>query len=142
VFFPEFLLKLSARDEQITWLDPLSDNVSALTATASLTVTFTLPDTRALILQAANVRGIAGVGQTCDRLQIVLSPRATAAGNALLLEYVAAALENSRSWSGSLLVPPQWVIQGNVRFNAGVAANDVRLSLFGMFIPVANIQRI
>ena len=142
MFFPEFLLKLSERDQQVTWLDPLSDNVNTIANSTSITVTYNVQDGKVLLLQAANIRGISGAAQTCDRLQIVLAARAAAAGNALSLSFVAAALENSINWTGSVVVPPLWVIQGNVRFSAAVNPNDCRLSLFGMFIPVGNIQRI
>jgi hypothetical protein len=143
VLFPEYLYQLSARDQQVTWLDPLITVVTQSTAGTAVTATYTVPNDRALILQAAVLVILAGAAQTSNEAYLGASRLATGAIFRFANSVYAAALQpDPLEFSGSLVIPAQWNVTGTAGFNAGVAANIVSLNIFGILIPIANIQRI
>lgn len=145
MFVPEFLYRLSQRDEQVTWLDPrLFDEVAAVAA-ASVTVQDVVPEGRVLLLQSACATQTPGAGQNITRLTLQVVGQVANAPAVLLATDSTIGAANDQSdinWSGSIIVPPGWTVRGSGAFSAGVAVNNVRLSYAGVLIPVANVQRV
>lgn len=145
MFIPESLYLLSARDQQVTWLEPFaSDFSSSLAATEVIVSSSMVPDGRCLILQSCVLAGDPGAAQAARQLQL----RLVAPGGGVVF---LAGKENTPdvadlnrwlNWSGSILVPQDWSIAGDVTFSAGAAANLAELSVVGVLIPIGNIQRI
>jgi hypothetical protein len=143
VIFPEYLYKLSSRDQQVTWLDPRFDALSVAAAAASVQSTLRVPDGRVLVLSAAVVDAIAGAAQTLDRIVLFCEPPDPSTISFRISGGIfAASVEQFVTWTGQLVIPPNWKVAATARFNAGVAANTVALSLAGILIPVGNIQRV
>lgn len=147
MLFPELLYQLSSRDQQVTWLDPYLRFVDQSTAAVDVSSTFTIEDGKALVLQSATVEATPGGAQTTTWTKLLVrGPISTDLNqSAYLAGSFTASGENAAkflNWSGSLIVPPQWRITGRAVFSAGAIANNVRLSLLGVLIPIGNIQRI
>lgn len=142
MFFPEFLYQLSARDQQITWLDPVIRNLDVSVAAVVVNADAFLANDRALILTNAVVNAFAGAAQTSDNTSLFLIPPGSSISIGLRGERPAAAANVILNWVGQVLVPPGWTLRGAAAFNAGVAANRVVFDFAGMLIPVGNIQRV
>jgi hypothetical protein len=144
VFFPESLVRLSARDDQVTWLDPLFTNVQISVANALAEPIFIVPDPRALILTHMEAEFDPGAGQNIVTARVWVAPPTASAPFANLrhsLNALAADVNLELTWDGQILIPPLWRVIATGIFNAGVAANLSRVTLAGMLIPVANVQR-
>lgn len=145
MFFPEFLLRLSQRDEQVTWLDPLLiERVEAVANVTVATLPATIPTDRALIIQTVVGQATPGAAQSVTELLLqIIAP-----GSNLLIDFagesfpVVANQARHLNWSGSILIPPGWGVRARAAFDAGAAVNTARMELIGMFIPVGNIQRV
>lgn len=147
MFVPEFLYQLSARDQQVTWLDPIARVFVASVAAATVIPSFTVPTDRVFILTNSHISGVGGGAQTVARIALALTPPGglVAAGPNVDVEglEVPGAPNIARlSWTGELMVPPAWMVSAIVLFSAGAVANTVNLNLNGCLIPVANIQRV
>lgn len=144
MFFPEFLLALSERDIQATKLDPVVQRINSANAAVDVWSDFVVPNDRSLILQSAVCRAVAGGALTCTDIVIGLRPRASVS----VSELVDLSYETADSpllftkWAGSILVPPMWIVTGYGAFSAATSSNTIRLSICGMLIPPANVQRI
>lgn len=143
MFFPELLYQLSARDQQVTWLDPLLLSLDASSAAVDVFAVRAVPQGSALVLQALSVFADPGAGQNIVDQQLRIQDES---GVSIVLKRDAAAaaanINRSIDWQGSILVPPNWLVVGFASFNAGVAANAVELNLVGVLIPIGNIQRV
>jgi hypothetical protein len=147
MFFPEFLFQLSARDQQVTWLDPFAGDIVDTAAAVSVTSTgFTVPNARAFLLQSASAVANPGAAQAVTSIVVsVIRPDPDTTGARLSERDSAAAAANTSktaNWAGSILVPPGWRVIATANFDAGVAVNNLRLGIVGLFIPIGNIQRI
>lgn len=144
MFFPEGLYTLSARDRQVTWLDPVLFHSSSSVAAGTVTVDYTVPEGRILLLQTATVEAVSGAAQTVSWLAVVARPVSSAVPYVTFAgEWTTGAPANRFvNWSGAIAVAPGWLIQGSAIFNAGAAANAVGLALLGLLIPSGNIQRV
>lgn len=144
MFPPELLYQLSARDQQVTWLDPIFDRGDVTTAAVSVAATLhTVPDGRVLVVHSVHAEARPGAAQACTELAIVA--RAAGMPNRRLAASfftVTANLPRSVDWSGSILLPPDGVIIAVGTFDAGVAGNNVLGDVMGVLIPVGNIQRV
>lgn len=144
--FPELLYQLSARDQQVTWLDPFIRRVSVVLAAAQVEATLEVPDGQVLILQSGCVAAIPGGAQTGNTGELGLRPRGVSAGNQIdlsnALEASLAGSARHLEWSGSVIVPPEWNVVGLVNYSAGAVANETILMIVGILVPVGNIQRI
>jgi len=144
MFFPEFLYRLSARDEKVTWLDPRNERIVVILANAQVNADVSVPDSQVLILMAAQVTGLPGLAQNVASNLLQIIPPGQA--NSMELKRQSAALAanviSDLDWQGEIIVPPDWTVRAAVAYNAGAVNNETRLSLFGILIPVANIQRI
>lgn len=150
MFLPESLYLLSARDQQVTWLDPLFTGALELTAAvADLQQNYVVPDGRALLLQSVHVFGSGGGAQTCTYIEIALDlPGSPLTYTYLSSNYpgspgaVAAVQTRTQQWSGALIVPEKWRVAGAAGFSAAAVPNSVFLSVAGLLIPIGNVQRV
>jgi hypothetical protein len=143
VFFPESLFLLSDRDRQVSWLDPLITSPESSQMLATFEVSYTVPNGKALLLQSVHGVAVGGGAQTCS--EIGLAVRTTSLGTYTYLNSdfeTAAGADREVSWRGSVLVPERWLVLADAVFSAGVAANFLKLSIFGMLVPIGNIQRV
>lgn len=145
MFFPEFLYQLSERDLKVTWLDPIIRRLTNSQAAATVNNDFEIPDAQAFMLQGFTLQGNPGAAQFVSQLFVAAFVTGTATPMILLKQDDVDAGANeikNMDWQGSLIIPPSWSIRGSATFNAGVAANECTLGLFGILIPVGNIQRV
>lgn len=146
MFFPEFLFQLSARDQQVTWVDPLYAQrapAAALAAAWSELIT-TVPEGRALVLTNAVAAGNPGGAQACTFLGIQTRPPTLTPAFSLQAEEfpVTASLTQTINWQGEVIVPPTWQVVLIATFDAAAIANAVSADLIGILIPVGNIARV
>lgn len=143
-FYPELLYQLSARDQQVTWLDPILDAASTAAAAVNPTASFLVPEGRCLVLQAAVVKGSPGAGQNITRMFLSIQTLVGTASRDLKFDDTdrAADFRVALDWQGSILIPPGWRLHGSVQFNAGVQVNTTELNTYGLLIPIGNIQRV
>lgn len=156
MFFPDALYTLSARDLQLTWLEPVLFSTRVTAAGAFLQDRYEVPTDRMLLLQHVGLRlfpaatetivvaqsGIllanAGVTTTPPAVRLVMS---TGAGTAQ--QNAAVAVQHWMSWQGSILVPPAWTVEAVGNFSPGAAATDVlELYVIGLLVPPGNVQRL
>lgn len=145
----ELLYRLQPSDDQSRLLDPwFRSNAVAVAAVdvggAQIVVT---PSDHALVLSSAVVDALGGGAQTVSQIQLTLMDPtgATAFNLARKTECTngagAAVVRNDVNWSGRIVVPPLWIIQGRAVFSAGAVANQVTVWALGMLIPRGNIER-
>jgi hypothetical protein len=143
-FFPEYLYQLSGRDEQVTWLDPLFNLQAGTGTTATVDTTdIVVPTGRALLLQAANVEAtITGV-EALQVLRIRLITPGTPFVFPLAIQFeLAATGSDALNWSGSVIVPPGWSLDGFAQKSGAVSSILVQFTISGLLIPIGNIQRV
>lgn len=152
MFFPEGLYTLSARDQQVTWLDPLFFRDESSIAAVSHEITYNVPQGRALLLQTLVADAAAGAAQTVSDAQAMARPPTTNQQYYIAVNWynggggfpVSAAAPQQRAinWRGSILIPELWRVSIQANFSAGAAANFCHLSLIGLLLPIGNIQRV
>lgn len=145
MFFPELLYQLSARDQQVTWLDPQLSRVQASNAATSVGINWLeVPVGRALVLTNLQLRGSPGLAQACTRLIAEMTPRGGGTTvNIANDDFAAVAnLAQNVNWSGEIIIPADWIISVAASFDAGAAANSIDISGAGILIPLGNVQRI
>lgn len=143
----DYLYELSARDQQLSWLDPLITRVTLSSNTVTVEPQYEVPSGKALLLRSVSIWGDAGTTQTVTSLFIELAH--TTAGFETYLatifsEQLTTATKNdiALNWSGLIVLPQNWIIRGTSNFDNGVNANTSSISLVGMLIPIGNIQRV
>lgn len=144
MFFPEFLYQLSARDQQVTWLDPQLGTVVTSTAATSVSSSLTVPDARLLVVTALNLEAAPGLAQNITQMFLGFFNVATNVLASLTEDLVAkgANAASSIDWQGEIVLPPGWGIRATGSFNAAAAANQVILTVAGILIPIGNVQRV
>jgi len=146
VLFPEALFLLSARDQQVTWLDPVLLDVeqTGLLVASVDQLLLTVPPDRALLLYNIALRSAPGAAQFVTDSLITVSPSTTGVAVRVVGDTTdyAANVVSFLNWQGTMLIPPTWRIFANMRWNAGAAANSWRVGLHGLLIPAGNIQRL
>lgn len=153
-FWPEGLYQLSARDRQVTWLDPLLDGPTGATLVGPLrsvtigtdgSVSRQVPDGRVLVLQSVVGYFAPGTAANANTLARLLIRPPTAGTLEVWLreqrQAAAAGFSTELAWQGSVIVPPQWFVQAYGEFDAG-ADNEIALNIAGILIPVGNVQRL
>lgn len=142
--FPEQLFVLSQRDQQVTWLDPYLRNTQSTVAAVSVNSGLQVPVDRALLFYAAYAEFIPGAAQNVANNSISLFPASGSFEVKVKRNLIAGAANVPLilDWSGFILLPPTWIIRATAAFNAGAAGNTVELSVAGILIPPANIQRV
>lgn len=144
MFFPEALFLLSARDQQVTWIDPVITRIDLTLAALSVNVVFTVPLGRVLILQHCESNADPGAAQNVVLQQIHVQHPSGAPQARLKRNDVPGAADATMhlDWQGSILVPERWEVRSVADFNALVAANSTQLTVIGALIPIGNIQRL
>jgi hypothetical protein len=145
VLFPESLFKLSARDQQVTWLDPVILLFTTTLAAVTVNSTFDVPDGRCLILFSGHCLAIPGAAQSVTRTRIVIrnpSQNYIDLDSANINPPLAANAWGNAKFHGQLMMPDGWQLRAEAEFSAGAAANRVDLSVVGLLIPIGNIQRV
>jgi len=144
VFFPEFLYQLSARDQRVTWLDPLITDLTTLASSLQIDVPVIVPEGRCLVLKNAVTEADPGAAQIVNVIALGLVTPSLSNFIELQINRTPFAADTTAipSWQGEVVVPPLWQITARGVFNAVVAANRVRLDIVGILIPVGNIQRV
>lgn len=140
--FPEFLYRLTPRDEQVTPLDMInfdfgvfSDTSASLMTTAS----YTVPDGKIFALTSATVFLEGGAAQFPKVWSIIMTYGGTSfyvSGGTL--PCIAAANFSLGSTTAPYFCQPGSVITLGGEFNAGVNANNIGGSINGILIPRGN----
>lgn len=153
MLFPEALYELSARDRQVTWLDPGMFGFPQLRSTAvgvNGSVSQQVPDGRVLLLfHACAFFDPAAAGTSTLRRLLIRPPVALTQEIWLResrdIQWPASSNPANQNYeltfSGSLAVPPLWFVQAYGEFSAA-AGNEIALNIAGMLIPAGNIQRV
>lgn len=143
-FFPEGLYLLNPRDLQGTLLDPLLTRVVSQLANVNVNADVVVPEGRCLLLQAAQVVSLPGAGQNSQGIVFqIFPPQGTLSVDLKRRSSpLGANVIDDIDWSGSVLVPPTWILRGAGSFNAAGAVNETRLHVAGVFLPVGNVQRV
>ena len=149
--FPEQLYRLSARDQQVTWLDPFYQRATQAAAALNLSLVWgPVPEGRVLFLQSLLVRCIPGAGARLTGGWVgVQVPGASVVAYLLagLTPEIADPVPPGTgpvrfiAWSGSILVPPRWQFEASVDFGA-VAASVIEGTAVGVLVPIGNVQRV
>lgn len=150
MFFPEFLLKLSERDAQVTWLDPFFDYRTTSGTTASLFLdTPRVPDGRALIVNHSVGYGQPGGAEfgiwtyiaildAQNTTRGILDGKFERAGGGAgaALNGLTAALRSP------VLLLPGMLLRYMFVKSAAVTSATIEFSTSGILIPIGNIQRV
>lgn len=144
MFFPETLYLLSDRDQQVTWLDPIQFRLTTSAASAVVSSTLTIPQGRAAVITALTVTCSPGAAQNVNQIVVAVLLRGIDFNQPNIKETYTPGAANAiipLDWQGEIVVLPGDVIRALAVFNAGVAVNNTTLSVFGILIPVGNLQR-
>lgn len=145
MFFPEFLFKISQRDQQVTWLDPFFSADGLNLANVSVSAASIVPEGRALVLTHAFGRFTPGAGQNFTVLQLFYDKGSGILPAMPLKESRTAGAANAiglLDWQGQVVLTPGNRIVVTGTFNAGAAVNAVEVRAAGMLLPIGNIQRV
>lgn len=145
MFFPEFLFQLSSRDQQVTWLDPVFAELGGTGTGINLVSGFyTVPDARCLILQSARATADVVGGEIIENVRIVVTRDQSIFYTLAEREVVGGAANTlyAVNWSGSILIPPGWLVAGAGSKNLAVQVGTIAASIFGLLIPIGNVQRV
>ena len=143
-FFPELLYQLSARDQQVSWLDPIVRTVSSSALSVTINARLQVPIGQVLLLQSAVSQLTPGAAQSILNNAITIIDPTISIAIALAVDLVAgpANVAKGLNWSGSIIVPPQWFIASTGSFSAAAVANVGQIDAVGLLIPVGNVQRV
>lgn len=140
--FPDFLYRLTPRDEQVTPLEILNLRLTASTAATDVaTNIYTVPLGKVLVCSAYGLRGEGGAAQYSESLwiEIYTDPTMpTLLGGSLNAYPSAAQRSYSHGVASQIIVPEGWQLRGRGTFSAGAAANNVFLGINGILIPRGN----
>lgn len=146
--FPEFLYQLSARDQQVTWLDPFFSNAESTGAAAALSANITPDRQRTFILSSLSANAfVTGAATVAALLLLAVPPQgnpqfAIAQTSSAYTGGGAAGTQLQLNWSGELIIPPGWILRATALYSAAVAGNEVEMTAGGILIPAGNIQRV
>lgn len=146
------LYQLTPRDQQVTRLDMVFEDIRTATASASLTADFVVPNNRVLVLKHCDTNLLAGAAQFVINTSIYAFTGAktvyiTKFANASTLptgfgydDRNIANITNSMfmNWDGELYIPPGYTLRASGLFNAGVAVNQIQFNVVGLLIPRGN----
>lgn len=145
MFVPEFLYRLSARDEQVTWFDPVYDQVGQSSTGANhVNVSSAVPTGRAWLITHILATGNPAPAENVIAINItLLDPLGTERLRLRDLEQalVGGAIAEAL-WNGEIMLLPGWTVRSAVSKNAAVSNMISFLNVFGVLIPIGNIQRV
>jgi hypothetical protein len=142
--FPEQLYELSARDRQVTWLDPFYQRATQAAAAVNLSLVWgQVPEGRVLFLQSLAVRVIPAAPLIANSGWAgVQVPGASVVAHILTgMPFTTPPTPSVFMWQGSILVPPRWQFEASVDFS-GVGAHVIEGFAIGVLVPIGNIQRV
>lgn len=152
-FFPEGLYTLRPKDREGIQLEPFIRFTDfGQLAAAALQDDIFFPSDRAIILQHVFVQATPGAGQNVTDIRIAVHQRFVDTSISILRAQLAAedrdfpvAVIGWCAWTGSILLPTSgagdsfWHLRVNSSFNAGAAANNHVISIYGVLIPPGNL---
>lgn len=140
MFFPTELMRFSLRDVGGELLEPFITDSVLSAAAAQVNSDLQVTVGFSLLLQSVVASFQPGAAQNFTVVSVGLVPPDGTNFVELNLNRTAGAANVSGvlTWSGSVLVPPRWIIRASGAYNAGVANNITRLDAVGMLVPVAN----
>lgn len=146
------LYRLTARDLQLTPLELVWRSQLITQNAPTITITYTVPKDRVLIIHHGEAQGVADGATSVQRLQIAVTYQVSIrladtlqAGGA-----IPGAIGYSRSnlaigaagllWDGEVYCPPESLVQGTASFGAAGAGNNLQFGISGIFIPRGNFS--
>lgn len=142
--FPDWLYKLTPRDEQVTPLEFVTHYFFNTTAAAQVTATDTYTVPAGKILAPTNIGMALYPGAAQKPMESYIYSKYDAAGSDLLYHWAkkydpnAAARFNLASNDLPLLIPSGTVLFAVAEFSAGVNANSFEGHIQGVLIPRGN----
>jgi len=129
----DFLYQLSPRDEQSTGIQLFAERNQVSAAVVSQSLSITIPAEKILVVTAIWVDASGGGGQTVSSLQI--SRQSTNVPDVVVKSAQPATAFGGIGFEGTLYLAPNEQVQASASYNAGVAANNLRLFVHGYTIP-------
>lgn len=112
-------------------------------ASAQVANTFTNSSGRLFIVRALVGEFFPGGGQNvvAGRLALMQPTAGNPDLHLLAADHDNGAADETRwvNWSGEVMCPPGWLIRATGDFNAGAAANQSRLFIHGLLVPLGNV---
>jgi len=146
VFVPEHLYQLTARDQRLTWLDPVLVFEKLTGTLLTIDLTFTVPDGRLLGLQHVFLNVLPAAATVAQQKVVELLPPGTTQlpKPCLIRSDVnsGSGVSGQFNWQGEILVPSLWRVHAQAIFNAATGNNSLELSLVGALMPIGNVQRV
>lgn len=152
MLLPDALYFLTARDKGFPNPEVFIRQVDTSLANATVNSDFTNDDAKArpLFVNQLSMYGSAGAAQVLSVVELYLlgpAPDVTGMFSLLLkghnsLDGLAAAptLDYMTIEGNVVIVPPQYRLRAQARFNAGAAANVSRLYIQGLYIPSGTLR--
>jgi len=144
--FPEYLYRLTARDEQVTPLEIVNvfgTSGALATPTPPIAAFGTVPKGKIFLITSVNATLIPGGAQLPLSWQLqVFRPGVSNVGlcSGSFSGTTTAALPLYGSKGGPFYIPEDYQFVGQSVFNAGAANNSFRLDITGIYIPRGNFQ--
>lgn len=138
--FPEFLFKLTARDEQVTPLEAITYAGQTANANASVVATadYTVPMGRVLALTSCGVYMGSAAGVTPQTgIVYAVDP----SGNQAIVHaetYTAAAGAIAATGGGVVYLPENFILRGQGTWSGAGLFNSINLTFTGVLIPRGN----
>jgi len=139
--FPFFLYERTYKDMAGVQLETVVDRIDTTAANVDVRAIFSVPVDRIFILSHLHSAFVPGAGQNINsRFLVAVPPSVTLTG---VLNELGSGAANTTVFldvtPGEVWIPPAYTIEARGNFNAGVAANSVQLSVFGLLIPRGNV---
>lgn len=144
----EQLYRLSARDEQLSWLQPVILGQLQGAASTAVGAGWTIPKSALVVAKKIFVRAIPAAGQRALLVQALLSPPEPSTAFVLLgskdvSNIPTVALQHDLTVElGDMYISENWRITGQVLYDAGVGFNQLNVSFTGVQIPNGNVDRV
>lgn len=144
--FPDFLYRLTPRDEQVTPLEIVSNRLygAAIASVIASSGVYVVPTGKILVLSSFWVQTIAGAAQTALHSSVIIQPN-NSLGNAAEIwgagisgASAAASTTTQGNSPSEIYLPQGCAIYASAAFSAGAAANTCNFSFVGVLIPRGN----
>jgi len=138
--FPDFLYRLTPRDEQVTQIEALNIRLTGSTATTiTSTSVYTVPLGKNLLINSV---GILADSASSYPWYVYLEAYLDASVPVLLFgdDTNYGLDEMMKGGPMNCLIPEGWSVRATGRFNAALANNNVFLGLNGVLIPRGNVS--
>lgn len=147
MIFPEQLYRLLASDEQVRWLDPFMEAETLQQAAVLITTPqIVVPARRALIIYSVEGRADPDPVAIANFVQVDIFTASGGASHPLLSnaipEAVAGRDKHLEFHGGPLVLSAGMRIQTQAVFSAAAAANRALVRVYGLLIPLGNVERL